>query len=305
MLNRITDEVKKQLVGKDEAVKSVLVTMLAGGHVLIEDLPGLGKTTLAKAVAGAIDLKYQRVQFTPDLMPSDLMGVSIFNKEKQQFVFQKGPIFTNLLLADEINRTSPKTQSSLLEAMEENQVTVDGNTYALTKPFMVIATENPIELHGTFPLPEAQLDRFMLRIALGYPTLDEEVAILDLKEKQLSKSAVVSIDQLMEETLKVEKVYVDEAIKHYMARLCQKTREHDHVKLGASPRALVHLFMCARARAHLEGRDYVTGLDVTTLFHGVIGHRLILKGEAVYRGIDVNQILTEILNDVDMPKVKR
>ncbi len=305
MLDLVINEVKKQLVGKEEAVKSVLVAMLAGGHVLIEDLPGLGKTTLAKAVASAIDLKYQRVQFTPDLMPSDLMGVSVFDREKQQFSFQKGPIFTNLLLADEINRTSPKTQSSLLEAMEENQVTVDGKTYPLTRPFMVIATENPIELQGTFPLPEAQLDRFMLRIALGYPTLDEEVAILDLKENQQTQNVVLHLENLLEETSKVEKVYVDEALKHYMARLCQKTREHIHVKLGASPRGLVHLFQAVRAKAHIEGRTYVTGQDITTLFHAVIGHRLILKGEAIYRGIDVNQVLTEILNDVDMPRVKR
>lgn len=305
MLQRITAEVGKQLVGKEESVKQVLIAMLAGGHVLIEDLPGLGKTTLAKAVAGAVSLQFQRIQFTPDLMPSDLMGVTIFDKERQQFNFQQGPIFTNLLLADEINRTSPKTQSSLLEAMEENQVTVDGKTYALNKPFMVIATENPIELQGTFPLPEAQLDRFMLRISLGYPTLDEEVAILDLKERREVVGEVIRIDELLAETSKVEAVYVDEALKHYMARLCQKTREHAHIKLGASPRALVHMFQAVRAKAYLEGRDYVVGSDITSLFHAVVAHRLILKGEAVYRGVDVNQVLTEILNDVDMPRVKR
>lgn len=305
MLERISLEVKKQLVGKEDAVKAVLVAMLAGGHVLIEDLPGLGKTTLAKAVANAVDLEFQRVQFTPDLMPSDLMGVTIFDKEQQKFVFQKGPIFTNLLLADEINRTSPKTQSSLLEAMEENQVTIDGNTYPLTKPFMVIATENPIELQGTFPLPEAQLDRFMLRIALGYPTIDEEVAILDLKETFKAIEATMTLDELMAESEQVNRVYVDDAIKHYMARLCQKTREHQHVKLGASPRALVHLFQAVRAKAHLEGRDYVTGQDVTALYDAVVAHRILLKGEAVYRGIDVHQVLVEILADVDMPRVKR
>lgn len=305
MLDRITAEVKKQLVGKEEAVKQVMVAMLAGGHVLIEDLPGLGKTTLAKAVANAVSLSFQRVQFTPDLMPSDLMGVSIFDKEKQQFSFQRGPIFTHMLLADEINRTSPKTQSSLLEAMEESQVTVDGHTYPLKQPFMVIATENPIELQGTFPLPEAQLDRFMLRISLGYPTLDEEVAILDLKERKALGEGVVNMEDLLQEMTKVETVYVDEALKHYMARLCQKTREHVHIKLGASPRALVHLFQAVRAKAYLEGRDYVTGSDITALYKPVVAHRLILKGEAIYRGILIEDVLAEILSDVDMPRVKR
>ena len=191
MLNSIKTEIKKTLVGKDHAIDSIMIALLSGGHVLIEDLPGLGKTTLAKAFSAALNCKYSRIQFTPDLMPSDLIGISVYSREKQAFVFHKGPLFTNILLADEINRTSPKTQSSLLEAMEEAQVTIDGETHILEKPFLVIATENPIELQGTFPLPEAQLDRFMMRISLGYPSLQEESEILTLKESIEAIQAVV------------------------------------------------------------------------------------------------------------------
>lgn len=305
MLNQVKAEISKNLVGKEDAIKGILIALLSGGHVLIEDLPGLGKTTLAKAFSQALNCHFQRVQFTPDLMPSDLMGISIFDKEKQRFVFQKGPIFTNVLLADEINRTSPKTQSSLLEAMEENQVTMDGNTYPLEAPFMVIATENPIELQGTFPLPEAQLDRFMMRVSLGYPSMEEEVAILSLKETPQKITAVLDTKRLIEERALVEKVYVDEALKEFMVKLCHKTREHTHVKLGASPRAVVHLFNGVRAKAHIEGRDYVTGADVTAIFQSIIAHRILLKGEAVYRGIEVKTILDEILSTMEVPKVKR
>ncbi len=305
MIQSIKNEIKKTLVGKDEAIDSILIAMLSGGHVLIEDLPGLGKTTLAKAFAGAMDCTYRRIQFTPDLMPSDLIGVSIYSKEQQQFVFHEGPIFTNILLADEINRTSPKTQSSLLEAMEESQVTIDGKTIILERPFLVIATENPIELQGTFPLPEAQLDRFMMRISLGYPTTDEEIDILTLKETKEQVKPVVNHETLLEAMTDMEKVYVDPALKKYIVKLVKATREHTAVKLGASPRASVHLFNGAKAKAYLLGREFVIASDISSLIETVIGHRLILKGEALYRGVGLKTLLQEIVDSVEVPKVNR
>lgn len=305
MIHSIKNEIRKTLVGKDNAIDSILVALLSGGHVLIEDLPGLGKTTLAKAFSAAMDCTYRRIQFTPDLMPSDLIGVSVYSKDQQQFVFHEGPIFTNVLLADEINRTSPKTQSSLLEAMEESQVTIDGKTIRLQKPFLVIATENPIELQGTFPLPEAQLDRFMMRISLGYPTTDEEVEILTLKESNEAIKPVLTRDSLEEAMKALERVYVDPALKQYIVKLTKATREHSAIKLGASPRASVHLFNGARAKAYLDGRDYVIASDVSGLFETVIGHRLILKGEAMYRGVALKALLQEIVDSVEVPKVVR
>ena len=300
MLKLIKDEVRKAVVGKEKAIESICIALLSGGHILIEDLPGLGKTTLAKTFAKVMDCDFHRVQFTPDLMPSDLIGVSIYDKGQQRFVFQKGPIFTNILLADEINRTSPKTQSSLLEAMEENQITVDGITHTLQMPFLVIATENPIELQGTFPLPEAQLDRFMMRISLGYPNFEEEMAILTLKEDHKAIESVWDAQGLLEARKAMEGVYVDPAMKQYIVRLCKKTREHEHIKLGASPRASVHLFHAAKAKAYLEKRDHVIPSDVSGIFESIVAHRIILKGEAVYRGIGVSSILQDIIDSVDM-----
>lgn len=305
MINLVKNEIKKTLVGKDNAIESIMIAMLSGGHVLIEDLPGLGKTTLAKAFAASLECAYRRIQFTPDLMPSDLIGISVYSKEQQKFVFHEGPIFTNVLLADEINRTSPKTQSSLLEAMEESQVTVDGKTIKLEAPFIVIATENPIELQGTFPLPEAQLDRFMMRISLGYPTADEEVEILSLKEKPAEIKGVITKETLADAIMEMEKVYVDPALKQYIVKLMKATRDHSSIKLGASPRASVHLFNGARAKAYLEGRDFVMASDISGLFESVIGHRLILKGEALHRGTGLKALLQEIVASVEVPKVVR
>lgn len=305
MINSIKNEIRKTLVGKEHAIDSILIALLSGGHVLIEDLPGLGKTTLAKAFSASMDCTYRRIQFTPDLMPSDLIGVSVYSKDQQQFIFHEGPIFTNVLLADEINRTSPKTQSSLLEAMEESQVTIDGKTIKLQKPFLVIATENPIELQGTFPLPEAQLDRFMMRISLGYPTSDEEVEILSLKETNVPIKPVVTREALEEAMRALESIYVDPALKQYIVKLTKATREHSSIKLGASPRASVHLFNGAKAKAYLEGRDFVIASDISNLFESVIGHRLILKGEAMYRGIGLKTLLQEIIDAVEVPKVVR
>lgn len=305
MINSIKQEIRKTVVGKEHAVESILIAMLSGGHVLIEDLPGLGKTTLAKAFSSAMDCSYKRVQFTPDLMPSDLIGVTVYSKEQQKFIFHEGPIFTNVLLADEINRTSPKTQSSLLEAMEEAQVTIDGKTLKLEKPFLVIATENPIELQGTFPLPEAQLDRFMMRISLGYPSSSEEVEILTLKETPELIKPVVTSESLEKAMAEMEKVYVDPALKNYIVKLIKATREHAAIRLGASPRASVHLFNGAKAKAYLEGRDFVIATDISGLFETVIGHRLLLKGEALYRGVGLKTLLQEIVDSVEVPKVVR
>ncbi len=305
MLNQIKSEIKKTLVGKNKAIESILIAMLSDGHILIEDLPGLGKTTLAKAFAKAVNCQFTRIQFTPDLMPSDLIGVSIYDKQSQKFVFQKGPLFTNVLLADEINRTSPKTQSSLLEAMEEHQVTIDGVTYTLNPPFLVIATENPIELQGTFPLPEAQLDRFMMRITLGYPSASEEVEILSQKDHPEEVAPVVSIEEIIQMKSKMNDVFVDPALKAYIVSLMKATREHSSIKLGGSPRASVHLYNGAKAKALLNDRDYVIPSDITDLFRTIVAHRLILKGEAQYRGIGTVQILDEILEAVEVPQVKR
>lgn len=304
MLNRVKQEIRKSVVGKEGAIESIMIALLSGGHILIEDLPGTGKTTLAKAFSKAMNCVYNRIQFTPDLMPSDLIGVSIYDKNAQAFKFQKGPLFTNILLADEINRTSPKTQSSLLEAMEESQVTIDGNTYALKTPFLVIATENPIELQGTFPLPEAQLDRFMMRITLGYPEADEEMAILSLKEKFEEVRAVIGADDIEKGKAALSQVYVDDAIKKYIVKLCHATRVHPGIRLGASPRASVHLFNGAKAKAYLENRNYVIATDVMSLFETVIAHRLILKGESLYKGTSAKQILGEIIGTVEVPKVE-
>lgn len=305
MIESVKKEIKKTLVGKDAAIEGILIALLSGGHVLIEDLPGLGKTTLAKAFSYALNCKYRRIQFTPDLMPSDLIGISIYSKEKQEFVFHEGPLFTNILLADEINRTSPKTQSSLLEAMEEAQITVDGKTLTLEKPFIVIATENPIELQGTFPLPEAQLDRFMMRISLGYPTTDEEIEVLSLKETPAAIQPVVTQEQLALAQAQIEKVYVDPALKKYIVKLIKATRDHSSIKLGASPRASVHLFNGARAKAYLDGRDYVIASDISQLFETIIAHRLILKGEALHRGNGLKALMQEIVESVEVPKVTR
>lgn len=303
MLNLIQSEIRKNLVGKENAIESILIALLTGGHILIEDLPGTGKTTLAKSFSKVLNLNFSRVQFTPDLMPSDLIGISIFDKEKQAFVFQKGPIFTHIMLADEINRTSPKTQSSLLEAMEESQVTVDGVTHALKTPFLVIATENPIELQGTFPLPEAQLDRFMMRISLGYPSFDEEVEILSQKEKGESIQEVVYAEQLKKAQHEAAEVMVKEAVKQYIVKLCKATREHSSVKLGASPRASVHLFQAAKAKAYLRGHDFVMPQDVKDVFKAIIEHRILLKGDAIYKGITVDKVVDEILTVTEVPRM--
>ncbi|MDE4543435.1 MoxR family ATPase [Thermoanaerobacterium sp. R66] len=308
IINKIIDNVNKVIVGKAEEVKLVLIALLSGGHVLIEDVPGVGKTSLVKALAKSISADFKRIQFTPDLLPSDVIGVSIYNPEKGVFEFKQGPIMSQILLADEINRTSPKTQSSLLEAMEERQITVDGNTYHLPRPFMVIATQNPIEYDGTYRLPEAQLDRFMIRISLGYPDMKHEINMLKMFEALdplEDLKSVVSIREILKMQDEVKSVYVDDNILNYIIDIVNKTRNSDMVLLGASPRAALNLMKAAQAKAFIEGRTYVLPDDVKYLCVPVLSHRIILKNEMRFNNIDEKSVIKDILNTAKVPVVKK
>lgn len=308
IINKIIDNVNKVIVGKAEEVKLVLIALLSGGHVLIEDVPGVGKTSLVKALAKSISADFKRIQFTPDLLPSDVIGVSIYNPEKGIFEFKQGPIMSQILLADEINRTSPKTQSSLLEAMEERQITVDGNTYHLPRPFMVIATQNPIEYDGTYRLPEAQLDRFMIRISLGYPDMKHEINMLKMFEALdplEDLKSVVSIREILKMQDEVKSVYVDDNILIYIIDIVNKTRNSDMVLLGASPRAALNLMKAAQAKAFIEGRTYVLPDDVKYLCVPVLSHRIILKNEMRFNNIDEKSVIKDILNTAKVPVVKK
>ena len=300
----VINEIETVIVGKRDAVELVVIGLLCNGHLLIEDIPGVGKTMLARALASALGAKYRRIQFTPDLLPADITGTSIFNQKTGEFAFRQGPIFTNVLLADEINRATPKTQSSLLEGMEEFQVTVDGATHGLQRPFFVIATENPIEYRGTYPLPEAQLDRFLMRISLGYPTASEEVEILDRQAKEHpinSVSAVVGRDEVLQMQQHIHDVHIDSSLKEYMVEIVAATRDHSLLALGASPRASLGLMRTGQARAALQGRDYVLPDDIKVLAASVLGHRLILKPEARVRDGTVSDLIAEILDRVPVP----
>jgi MoxR-like ATPase len=302
----IADEIETVIVGKREAVEMVVIGLLSNGHLLIEDIPGVGKTMLARALAAALGAKYRRIQFTPDLLPADITGTSIFNQKTSEFAFRPGPIFTNVLLADEINRATPKTQSSLLEGMEEFQVTVDGATHVLERPFFVIATENPIEYRGTYPLPEAQLDRFLMRINLGYPTPDQEVVVLDRQVKEHpihSVKPVAGRDEVLQMQRNIRDVHIDPSLKQYMVDIVAATREHPSLVLGASPRASIGLMRTGQSRAALQGRDYVLPDDVKTLAASVLCHRLIPKPEARIRPDEVATIVNEILEQMPVPAV--
>jgi MoxR-like ATPase len=303
----IINNVSKVIIGKREVTEKILVALLSGGHVLIEDVPGVGKTTLVNAIAKSIGCSFKRIQFTPDLVPSDITGITVYNMKNGEFEYRQGPIASNMILADEINRSSPKTQSSLLEAMQERQITVDGNTYKLPRPFMVLATQNPIEYEGTFPLPEAQLDRFTLRITMGYPNFMEEKKILAAykEEEPLSKLQAVVTEQEVEMMQKeVEKVFVDESIQDYIIQITQLTRNHNDIYLGCSPRATLALFNAARALAYIRGREYVIPDDVKELVYATLTHRLILKSEAKIQGKDENSVLSDIIKSVRVPVVK-
>lgn len=305
-ISRITENIARVIVGKNEIIEKLLVSFLSGGHVLIEDVPGVGKTTLVHAFAKTIGCSFKRIQFTPDLLPSDITGVTVYNMKNGEFEFKVGPIMSNIILADEINRSSPKTQSSLLEAMQERQVTVDGSTYKLPEPFIVLATQNPIEYEGTFPLPEAQLDRFILRISLGYPSFDEERRILQRfkGENPLEQlQPVIAADDIIKMQREAASVFVDESIQDYLVQITQATREHKDVYLGCSPRGSLALFEACRALAYIRGRSYVIPDDVKELAGLVIAHRIIVKSEAKMRGKTEYSVLSEIIKSIRVPVV--
>jgi MoxR-like ATPase len=300
---QVTANVEKVMVGQRPAIEKVLVALLCEGHVLIEDVPGVGKTMLARSVAASLGLSFKRLQCTPDLLPNDITGVSVFNQQTREFEFRPGPAFVHVLLADEINRATPRTQSALLEAMGERQVTVDGVTYPLARPFIVLATQNPIEYEGTFPLPEAQLDRFLLRLSLGYPEAAEESSLLRRLQREHpidSLGKVVETDALPGLARQVWEVHVDETVEGYIVRLVQATRQHSDLALGASPRGSLALFKTSQALAAVRGRDYVLPDDVKSMAPLVLTHRLLLKPESALRGRTAAQIVCDILESVEL-----
>jgi MoxR-like ATPase len=300
----IRANLEKVILGKPQAVYHLMIGLLAGGHVLMEDVPGVGKTTLARALALTVDGQFSRIQFTPDLLPADILGVSIYSTETQRFDFRKGPIFANILLADEINRASPRTQSALLQAMGESDATVDGETYALPHPFLVIATQNPVEYHGTYPLPEAQLDRFLLQTSLGYPSPEVEVDILfdQAKTHPLEMlKACVSGEQVLELQRQVQEVKFERSVAQYVVALVEASRRHAALAVGASPRGSLSLFRSSRARAYLEGRDYVLPDDVKAMAVATLAHRLSLNVKSRYAGITSSQVVEELLNQTAVP----
>ena len=301
---RVVENVERVIVGKHYEVQQALIALICRGHLLIEDVPGVGKTTLAKSLARSLGCTFKRMQFTPDLLPSDVTGVSIFNQKSAEFEFRPGPVMAQIVLADEVNRATPKTQSSLLEAMEENQITVDGVTRALPVPFLVMATQNPIEYEGTFPLPEAQLDRFMMRLSLGYPSAADELLVLGAQQQSHPLDAldqVVSLEDLLQLQQEVRGVYVDRLVSEYIVSVVTATREHQEVYLGASPRGSLALYRTAQARAMLYGRDYVIPDDVKELGEPTLAHRLIVSPAARIRNVDPRQIIEEIVEAVPVP----
>ncbi len=301
---RIIENVAKVIVGKTTVVEQALATLIAQGHILVEDVPGVGKTTLSKALAISVGCSFQRIQFTPDLLPSDVTGISVYNQQSAEFRFRPGPIMSQVVLADEINRATPKTQAALLEAMEEHQVTVDGVTHILNPPFLVVATQNPIEYEGTFPLPEAELDRFLMRLSLGYPDFLEEMSIIERQEQTHpidSLEAVSSPEEVVAMQEAAKAVYVDRLVRQYIVALSEATRDHRDVALGASPRASLGLFRAARALALVQDRDYVVPDDIKMLAPGVMAHRVVLSPAARMRGIRSEDIITDLLNQVTVP----
>ncbi len=303
--SKIRDNIEKVIIGKSEVIDLVLVSLFSNGHVLLEDVPGLGKTMLAKSLAKSIDSDFARVQFTPDLLPTDLIGVSVYNQKEGEFVFKKGPLFTNIVLADEINRATPRTQSALLECMEEHQISADGITYKLDEPFFVIATQNPLETQGTFPLPEAQMDRFFMRLSIGYPSQEEEKAILDRFERSLplqELEAVVTKELIIETSKAITKVNISDDVKDYIVRLTNATRNNSRLILGLSPRGTLAIMRASRAYAAIKGRDFVIPSDVKAVAPNVMGHRVILKGHSLsYGAKGTMDVIKEIMDTVEVP----
>ena len=305
--HRVGEAVESVIEGKSDAIRLALTVLLAEGHLLIEDVPGVGKTMLAKALARSTGCSVRRIQFTPDLLPSDITGVSAYNQEKREFEFKPGPVFANIVVGDEINRASPKTQSALLECMEERQVTVDGRTYPLTPPFMVIATQNPIEMEGTYPLPEAQRDRFTARISMGYPSAESELAMLDSHGSSSPLDAlepVAQAEDMRELIAAVRTVHVAEPLKQYVIRLVAATRSSPELRLGASPRATLHLLRAGRARAALDSRDFVIPDDMQALALPVLAHRLLPSAEAVVTQQPPERVLAAIVEHLPLPQLR-
>jgi MoxR-like ATPase len=301
---KVINNVEKVIIGKHEEIRLTLVGLLCRGHLLIEDVPGVGKTMLARSIAKSIGCTFRRIQFTPDMLPSDVTGVSVFNQKTREFEFRPGPVMAQIVLTDEINRATPKTQSALLEAMQEQQVTVDGVTYPIPEPFLVLATQNPIEYEGTFPLPEAQLDRFMMRISLGYPSSEDEIAILDSQQyvhPVETLEQVIDVRELLDAQEKVKDVYVDPLVKEYIVSLVTATREHPDIYLGASPRGSLALYRTSRARAAILGRDYVIPDDVKALAMTTLAHRLIVSPSARIKEVDPRAVVEETLKSVPVP----
>lgn len=301
---KLINNLEKVIIGKSQVLEQVIIGLLCQGHLLIDDVPGVGKTMMAKSLAKSLGCSFNRIQFTPDMLPSDVTGVSIFNQNTREFEFRSGPIMAQIVLADEINRATPKTQSALLESMEERQVTVDGLTHKLPEPFMVLATQNPIEYEGTFPLPEAQLDRFLMKIKIGYPSVKDEITILELQQL---RHPIETIDIVVEEKEiisvqdAIKHVYVSDAVKKYIVNLTRATRDHADIYLGVSPRGSLSLFRVSQALAAIKGRDYVLPDDVKILAKNVMGHRMVVQPSARLRNLTSDQIIGEILTQVIVP----
>lgn len=306
-LHKVIENIKQVMVGKEETAALSLVALIAEGHVLLEDVPGVGKTMMVKALAKSINADFKRIQFTPDLLPSDIVGVSIYNPKEAEFEYRSGPIMSHIVLGDEINRTSPKTQSALLEGMEEGKVTVDGVTRKLPVPFFVMATQNPIEFEGTYTLPEAQLDRFLMKLNMGYPSMNEEMEILnrlDIGDPLERLEPVMTMEELLDIQKRAKQIYVDDTIKRYIVQIIHHTREHDLVQLGVSPRGSIALMKAVQALALLSGRDYCLPDDVQKLAPHILPHRLILKSEARFGGHTVEEVIRQIVQQVYVP-IKR
>ncbi|WP_418791680.1 AAA family ATPase [Phosphitispora sp. TUW77] len=303
MLEKLRQNIHTVIVGKTEVVELIMICLLCRGHMLLEDVPGMGKTMLVRTLAKSLGCAFKRIQFTPDLLPSDILGVSIYNQKIQEFEFRPGPVMAQIVLADEINRTSPRTQASLLECMEEEQITIDGVSYKLPRPFLILATQNPIEYEGTFPLPEAQLDRFLIKAHLGYPSYDEEMEILDRLEKRHPIAEIIQVFDLAELLNLQEKaanIHIEDSLKNYIVNIVQVTRNHPEVSLGASPRGSLALLKTSKAKAGLAGREFVIPDDIKSLAGATLAHRIVLKPEAYIKGKNPEDIINEVLAQVPL-----